>query len=217
MKRQFVKDLYYASLGKLTYFPYCWTRFFRFGRFDDALVNIGCGPKYVEGMVNVDGNIFRKKDLWLDVNLGLPFRGGSIRGIYASHVMEHFSIEVVRKLFREFYRVIKPGGTLRIVVPSLEYAVHAFTAEDVSGLPEWPHKFSSVGGRFNNFLLCENQHLSMFDWSFMKELLSEAGFAAITRGEPYVSQCFTREQLQFESDPSLLEKSLYVEAVKGNA
>ncbi len=216
MKSQIAKDVYYASFAKLSFAPYCWNRWFGRNRFENALVNIGCGPKYIEGMVNVDGNIFQRKDLWLDVTLGMPFLNHSIRGIYASHVMEHFRIKAVRKLLSEFHRVMKPGGTVRLVVPSLEYAVHAFTAGNREALPEWPDKFSSIGGRFNNFLLCANQHLSMFDLSFLEELLREAGFATVSREEPFVSRCFTPQQLRFESDPSLLDKSLYVEAVKAN-
>jgi predicted SAM-dependent methyltransferase len=214
MKNQITKDLYYASFGKLSLAPYWWNRLFGRNRFENALVNIGCGPKYIEGMVNVDGNIFQTKDLWLDVTLGLPFFTNSIRGIYVSHVMEHFRIKTVRRLLIEFHRAIKPGGTLRLVVPSLEYAVNAFTTDNAARLPEWPDKFSSIGGRFNNFLLCANQHLSMFDLSFLEELLNEAGFATVERREPFVSRCFTPQQLRFESDPSLLDKSLYVEAVK---
>ncbi len=94
MKSQIIKDLYYASFGKLSLLPYCRARWFARRQFENALVNIGCGPKYIEGMINVDGNIFQKKDLWLDVTLGLPFLNDSIRGIYASHVMEHFRIHI---------------------------------------------------------------------------------------------------------------------------
>ena len=214
MKSQSAKDLYYILFGKLSVFPYCWHRLFSQDRFKDALVNIGCGPKYIEGMINVDGNIFRKKDLWLDVTLGLPFLTGSVGGIYVSHVMEHFKISAARRLLGEFHRVLKPGGTLRIVVPSLEYAVNAFAANDGSKLPDWPEKFSSIGGRFNNFLLCANQHRLMFDQTFLQELLHEAGFTSVLKASPFNSQCFSRHQLRFESDPSLLEKSIYVEACK---
>ncbi|MBN1570676.1 MAG: methyltransferase domain-containing protein [Acidobacteria bacterium] len=214
MKSQTIKDLYYVFFGKLSFITYCRHRFFRQGRFKDALLNIGCGPKYIEGMMNVDGNIFRKKDLWLDVTLGLPFLTNSIRGIYASHVMEHFKIAEVRKLLREFHRVLKTGGTLRIVVPSLDYAVKAFAANDTSKFPDWPEKFLSVGGRFNNFLLCSNQHRIMFDFSFLQELLNEAGFTSVEDASPYRSRCFSSKQLEFESDPALLEKSIYVEALK---
>jgi predicted SAM-dependent methyltransferase len=214
MKSQTVKDLYYAFFGKLSLLPYCWLRLFGQNRYENSLLNIGCGPKYIENMVNVDGNIFRKKDIWLDVTLGLPFADGSIRGIYASHILEHFKVEDVRRLFEEFCRVLKPGGTLRIVVPSLEYAVNAFVANDASQFPDWPHKFASIGGRFNNFLLCANQHRSMFDFTFLQELLIEAKFRDVVRESPFNSCCFSSDQLRFESDPSLLEKSLYLEARK---
>jgi predicted SAM-dependent methyltransferase len=214
MKNQITKDLYYALFGKLSFLPYCWNRLVGRDRFDDALVHIGCGPKYIEGMTNIDGNIFRKKDLWLDITLGLPFCSNSVRGVYASHIMEHFKVKTVRRLFREFHRVLKPGGTLRLVVPSLEYAIHAFVANDVSMLPEWPNQFSSVGGRFNNFLLCANQHRSIFDLTFLEELLNEAGFTSICRELPHNSRCFSPQQLRFESDPVLVDKSLYVEAHK---
>jgi predicted SAM-dependent methyltransferase len=214
MKSQVTKDIYYALFGKLSFLPFCWNRILRPNRFEDSLVNIGCGPKYIEGMVNVDGNIFRKKDLWLDVNLGLPFPNDSLRGLYASHVVEHFKIKSARKLLGEFHRVLKPGGTLRIVVPSLEYAVDAFLAQDLARFPEWPEKFTSIGGRFNNFMLCQNQHQLMFDMTFLQELLNEANFSSVSRTEPYKSQCFSVQQLRFESDPSLLDKSLYIEAYK---
>jgi len=214
MKSQATKDFYYLFFGKLSIIPFCWHRFFRRNRYNDALVNIGCGPKYIEGMVNVDGNIFRKKDLWLDVTLGMPFASDSVRGIYASHVIEHFRIDAVRKLLAEFHRVLKPGGTLRIIVPSLEYAIGAFTSNDGAKLLDWPEKFSSIGGRFNNFLLCENQHRLMFDMTFLQELLNEARFMSVMKTAPLSSRCFGHEQLQFESDPSLLDKFLYIEAWK---
>jgi predicted SAM-dependent methyltransferase len=200
--------------GKLSFLPYCWNRLFGQSRFEDALIHIGCGPKYIEGMINVDGNMFRKRDLWLDITLGLPFRSSSVRGVYASHVMEHFNIKTVRRLLREFHRVLKPGGTLRLVVPSLEYAVGAFVANDLNKFPEWPNRFSSIGGRFNNFLLCANQHRSMFDLTFLEELLNEARFTSVCRELPHSSRCFSPQQLRFESDPALRDKSLYVEAYK---
>jgi predicted SAM-dependent methyltransferase len=214
MKSQTIKDLYYAFFGKLSMLPYCWLKLFGRNRYENALLNIGCGPKYIEGMVNIDGNIFRKKDIWLDVTLGLPFADNSVRGIYASHIVEHFRIGAVRNLFGEFYRVLQPGGALRIVVPSLEYAINAFVADKASYLPDWPEKYTSIGGRFNNFLLCANQHRSMFDFTFLQELLNEAGFKDVVRGTPFNSRCFSAAELKFESDPSLLEKSLYLEVCK---
>lgn len=214
MKSQRLKDFYYASIGRLSILSFYWHKIFHNANFRDGYVNIGCGPKYVSGMINVDGNIFRRKDIWLDVTLGLPFSDNSVQGIYASHIIEHFSVSEVRKLFLEFYRILKQGGAVRLIVPSLEYAIQAYQEGNVSKLSEWPDRYNSIGGRFNNFLLCRNQHLTIFDFGFLEELLQEAGFSRVFCEPPQRSHYFSRDHMRFESDPALVDVSLYVESVK---
>jgi predicted SAM-dependent methyltransferase len=214
MRSQKLKDIYYASIGKLSIFPYYWHKVRHSSKFYGAYVNIGCGPKYVAGMINIDGNIFYKKDIWLDVTLGLPFPDSSLKGVYVSHVLEHFSPEQLRNLLAEFYRVLQPGGGVRIVVPSLEYAVRAYQEGEGKRFPDWPEKYTSLGGRLNNFLLCSNQHRLMFDFSFLEELLKEARFSRIYREVASHSSYFGEDHLQFESDPSIIDSSLFVEAIK---
>ncbi len=214
MRSQQFKNLYYASIGKMSILPFYWYKKFRPRVFDNAYVNIGCGPKYIDGMINVDGNILCRKDIWLDVTLGLPFPSNSLKGIYASHVLEHFHGKRVRKLLSEFHRVLKQGGAVRLVVPSLEYAIRAYQGKDLSKLPEWPDKYDSLGGRFNNLMLCRNQHFMMFDFGLMEELLKETGFSGIFRKVPHSSLYFGKNHMNFESDPAIVDSSLYVEAVK---
>jgi predicted SAM-dependent methyltransferase len=214
MRSQKLKDIYYASIGKLSIFPYFWHKARHPSKFYGAFVNIGCGPKNVAGMINIDGNILYKKDIWLDVTLGLPFPDSSLKGIYVSHVLEHFSPKQLRNLLAEFYRVLQPGGGVRIVVPSLEYAVQAYQEGQGERFSDWPEKYTSLGGRLNNFLLCANQHRLMFDFDFLAEFLRGAGFPEILRIGPLCSQIFGSEHLQQEADPALLKTSLYVEAIK---
>ncbi len=214
MKSQRFKDLYYASFAKLSVLSYRWHRTFYRGNGSAVYLNIGCGPKYVEGMLNIDGNIFQKKDLWLDVTLGLPFPNQSVAGIYASHILEHLDTHQASKLLTEFCRVLKSGGTVRLIVPSLEYAIRVYQEGDAWRLPAWPDRCQSIGGRFNNFMLCRNQHRTMFDFTFLEELLKEAGFTKIFREQPHKSQHFSAGHMQFESDPALKDVSLYVEAFK---
>jgi len=214
MKNQYLKDLYYLSFGKISIFSYYWHRTFPSSRFENAYINIGCGEKYLNGMINLDGNIFRKKDLWLDVTMGLPFSNASIQGIYASHIIEHFNNRNAKKLMSECFRVLKARGVVRLVVPSLEYAINAYVEGRLDSFPEWPEKYHSIGGRFNNFMLCANQHFTMFDFTFLEELLKGSGFSEIYREEPCHSSHFKSEHLKFESDPSIKDYSLFVEAVK---
>jgi len=215
MISQFVKNIYFSTFIKLSIFSFWWHKFFVGNKYHNAWLNLGCGKKYAKGMVNIDGNIFRKKDIWLDLNLGLSFPDHSIEGIYISHTLEHFKVKQVRKILGECYRVLKLGGAMRIVVPSLEYAIKAWNKKAVDKLGEWPHKFNSVGGRFNNFMLCENQHFLMFDFSFLRELLSEAGFIDVIYSSAHRSQKFSFICLQYECDnDSVSDSSLYIECSK---
>ncbi|HME46304.1 MAG TPA: methyltransferase domain-containing protein [Syntrophorhabdales bacterium] len=214
MRSQGLKTLYYASAGRLSICVLWWRRITGNGRYANAYVNLGCGTKYVPGMINVDGNLFRKKDIWLDVTLGLPFQDNSLQGIYSSHLLEHLSVQQVRRLLKECHRALKPGGALRLVVPSLEYAIQAYIQDKPASLPDWPDEYRSIGGRFNNLMLCRNQHATLLDFTFLEELLKDAGFSLVYQGTTGNSRHFSACHLQFESDPSLIDVSLYAEAIK---
>ena len=51
---------------------------------------------------------------------GIPFADGSVDVVYHSHFLEHLDRRVVPGFFAEVRRVVKPGGTHRVVVPDLE-------------------------------------------------------------------------------------------------
>ena len=215
MKQQYLKDLYYLFFGKLTIFSLYWYRLrFCLRRPANVFVNLGCGTSYIRGMINIDGNILRKKDIWLDITLGLPFPNDSIDGIYASHIIEHFNINNVRRLFSEFHRVLKPGGRVRIVVPSLEYAIQSYIQGDILKLSDFPEKYKSIGGRFNNSLLCANQHFIMLDFSFLEELLIDSGFCSVSRAKIKASDYFKEKHMQFEFIDQFSDAFLYVECRK---
>jgi hypothetical protein len=54
----------------------------------------------------------------------------------------------------------------------------------------------------------------MFDFGFLEELLRGCGFSRIYREQANRSDYFSRDHLQFESDPSIIDSSLFVEAIK---
>ena len=76
------------------------------------LLNIGCGRRYQD---SIDPSVLEH-----DVTDGIPFPDGHFDAVYHSHVLEHIEPSQGETLVAECYRVLKPGGVLRIVVPDLE-------------------------------------------------------------------------------------------------
>jgi predicted SAM-dependent methyltransferase len=177
-------------------------------------LNMGCGDKYLEGFINIDGNVFRKKDMWLDLRNGLPFSSHSVDAIYSCHVFEHFYISELKVILKECWRLLKPTGGIRILVPSLEEAISAYIAGRRDWFPDFPSSFSSLGGRFFNYIFCDSQHRLTFDFSFLDELLRETSFRNSVRTEPGKSDLFPSDILDKieHANEGYIQTSLIVEA-----
>ena len=218
MKPQWLKDIYYSTVGWLTVGNYLWRRAFpRIPPHERVILHLGCGKNYIRkpGFINIDGNLFQPKNLWLDITIGLPFPSNSIDAIFASHVLEHLNEKQVRRVLEESYRVLKPGGGVRFITPSLGKAIEAYVRGDRSFFGDWPDPRNSVGGRFNNYLLCRDQHRLMFDFGFLKEFLMHCGFEPCREVSPWESRIFEVSELEeVQRGTSEDHRSLFVEGFK---
>ena len=179
-------------------------------------LHLGCGPKYLSGFVNIDGNLFNKIDLWLDVRNGLPFPANSVDSIYSTHMFEHFYPDELNRLLRECRRVLKPGGGVRLIVPNLESAIQAYSRNQSAWFDDsFPRHFDSLGGRFSNFVFCDGQHRTAFDFTYLDEVLRKAGFREVERSAEGKSRLYNANVPPYEpGDSAELPHSLYVEAFK---
>jgi len=84
------------------------------------LLNIGCGRRFHPLWQNIDLQSHSSHVVAHNVIEGLPCDSSSLDAVYHSHVLEHLKTEQAKSLLQECYRVLKPGGVLRIVVPDLE-------------------------------------------------------------------------------------------------
>jgi len=181
-------------------------------------LHLGCGPKYLPGFLNIDANPLHRVDLWLDVRNGLPFPANSVDSIYSTHMFEHFLERELQRLLRECFRVLKPEGGIRLVVPNLSNAIRAYAQQRAGWFEPFPHHFDSIGGRFANFVFCDGQHRTAFDFSYLEEVLRRAGFARVEEsGEGRSAIYGDRVPPYAPRDCGELSHSLYVEGFRAVA
>src|SRR5574338_999368 len=209
MRSQRFKDAVFASASPFTMLSHgVWklrlgravpTRL-RKGADHHLWINLGSGASPYPQFVNVDINLARRPDMWLDVRHGIPFAEGTVDAIYTRHVFEHFYHDELTAVLAECRRVLRPGGGMRILVPSLEAACRAYLNGDDTVLMTFPRPYRSRGGRAVNLLFCDGQHRMGFDFSLMQELLEDAGFTDIGCVSRTESRLFPREVLE-ETEP----------------
>ncbi len=93
---------------------------------DMRMLNLGCGDIYHTDWVNVDLQAKQNAILGYDLRLGIPFADASFDVVYHAHLLEYMPKPWAEYLLRECYRVLKPGGTLRVVVADFANMVQAY-------------------------------------------------------------------------------------------
>ncbi len=90
------------------------------------LLNLGCGHRYHPDWVNVDFRSTGPGVLAIDLGGRLPFDDCAFDAVYHSHLLEHLPKRKAPFFMQECFRVLKPGGILRVVVPDLEKISHLY-------------------------------------------------------------------------------------------
>jgi predicted SAM-dependent methyltransferase len=185
-----------------------------------AVVKVQLGPgqrNYLKGWVNVDANLISSRpDIWADLRYTLPFRDGLVDCFYSHHVIEH--LPDLDYHFQELFRCLKSGGVIRVGGPHGDNAIKAMLVGRHDWFGDWPRERRSIGGRFENFIFCRGEHLTILTESFLEELVRNAGFENIQFVSPKESRFpnwFTQDVFDLEpnSTPDL-PSTLLVEARK---
>lgn len=83
-------------------------------------LNFGCGSRFSPTWVNIDVYSVGPEVRRVNLLKRFPFPDDYFDAAYSSHVVEHFTPSQTSHLISEAFRVLKPGGVLRTVVPDLE-------------------------------------------------------------------------------------------------
>jgi ubiquinone/menaquinone biosynthesis C-methylase UbiE len=138
-------------------------------------LHLGCGPRHIPGFVHVDLQRAPHVDIVGPVER-LPVRDGSVSLIYASHVLEHFGRYAYQDVLKEWFRVLAPGGILRLSVPDFAACAAIYyesgLVDGLSGLVGLV-----VGGQRNEY----DFHKMVFDEAFLRSELAAIGFREVRR------------------------------------
>jgi SAM-dependent methyltransferase len=137
-----------------------------------------------------------------NLEYGIPLTNECADFVYSSHLLEHLRKEAAMNLMKEIFRILKPGGRIRIVVPDLEFAVSLFNKGEKKRMLE---DFFFVEQRGSSFA----RHKYMYDFELLKELLENGGLRDVTRCEFQKGRVPDIELLDNQPDISL-----YLEATK---
>ena len=126
---------------------------------------IGCGRSAPEGWLGIDAKM-GKDAAWLD------FADDSVDEVHASHILEHFPHGQVEGVLREWVRVLKPGGRIRIAVPDFELIAQAYLAgKDI------PAQGYVMGGQIDE----HDFHKAIFDYEVLWDVMRTVGLRKIRR------------------------------------
>jgi predicted SAM-dependent methyltransferase len=123
--------------------------------------NLGAGNKPLPGYNN------------RDIKTGHPcyplehFNDEVADEVRASHLLEHLSFREANEAMIEWFRVLKPGGVIKIAVPDVQKALAATDGK---------HLFYLMGGQTDE----HDFHRSAYDADRLEAMLTQAGFENVT-------------------------------------
>jgi predicted SAM-dependent methyltransferase len=130
-------------------------------------------------------DIYSTATFFADLRHPLPFPTDIFDTVYCSHVFEHFTIIELRRIFAECLRIIRPGGSLDVVVPNGGLYVRAYGDEAVRRelLGHIGHSPDfDVGTRMdlvNHMAHMCGEHQFLFDAENLVALFRQAGFVDV--------------------------------------
>lgn len=143
---------------------------------DGVKVQLGCGHKPWDGWTNIDGERAAKSaDVVSDLR-SLPLETGSVDVAVAVHVFEHFYEWEGRAVLVEWQRILKPGGTLILELPSMLKVMYYLKACLEQQQPFWMQmSWWAMWGdpRYQDPAMC---HKWGYTEVMIQKLLEEVGF-----------------------------------------
>lgn len=188
-------------------------------------LHLGCGNNYLDSWINTD---FRPnaKRIFLDITKRFTFSDNTFDYLFTEHVIEHVPYQAGKNLIQESFRILKPGGTLRIVTPDVNFLIGLYQDQEKQihkDYTKWnadlfvgdkaPHTPLSV---VNNFVR-DWGHVYIYDIPTLRAEMERAGFIDIKTPALNESEHAALKNIEHDSrhPPGFLAlESLVIEGTK---
>lgn len=148
-------------------------------------INIGCGWRnFGKDWIHIDGGDYDHLD-YKDVTK-LEYEDNSVDLVYASHLLEYFDRDEVRYILKEWIRVLKPGGILRLAVPNFEAIAQLYVLSTRKKSHKTDEKFKGMqtynlenflGPLYGKMSMGDETiyHKTVYDYNSLKYLVGQFG------------------------------------------
>ena len=134
-------------------------------------LHLGCGKRNIPGFVHIDAVDYPHVDHVSTIDNMSFIPDSSVDLIYNCHVLEHFKRKDVERVLREWCRVLKPGGVLRISVPDFAKLCEVYQRGGKLDLV--------IGALFGRQDYLYNIHYNVFDFDSLSDVLQRSGFTNV--------------------------------------
>ena len=148
-------------------------------------VQLGAGGSRLKGWLNTDIEPGGDGLAYLDATKPFPFEDGSIHYIFSEHVIEHLTYDEGKAMIAEAYRVLAPGGKMRVSTPDLMQFIALFDnnpSEEARAYidgklkwHEWPRE-PNAAAIILNLQMSSWGHKFMYDFDTLSAALVRTGF-----------------------------------------
>ena len=138
-------------------------------------LHLGCGNKFIPGFIHIDLGDFPHLDYKHSLDKLPMFADGSVDLIYVCHAFEYFDREEGENVLKEWHRILKPSGILRIAVPDFEAIVKVYLKYGL----ESRGILGPLYGKID--LAGHTYHKTVYDFNSLKKILKKTGFKNILR------------------------------------
>lgn len=134
-------------------------------------LNLGCGYDIRSGYLNVDFQEKHNPDLLADIRILDMLPSGYYEEIVAQDCLEHFPRTDTELALKEWHRLLKIGGILKLRVPDIASAVAILTSStDINHQKGWNQMI------FGTQAYTGDYHFTSFTEDLVRHYLKETGF-----------------------------------------